>query len=301
MLRRAGDIGLWAGLYAAAAYICVAQLSGLWNTGVDGVVDPLRAAFAALSLLLTTTGAYALDRVKLRDEWIDPADVRSRPRRYSFLIAHASQVRVLSVLLFVAGMATGLAVSPCAPIAGFCAFAGVAIYAPHPRAARPRIKDLLWLKNAYVALGMTGFVTFAVLASIAPRDAGPAVWLATIQSHAPSLACACVLLCARAWLDAAVSDIDDEAADRTTGTGTLPTSIGRERTWNLTAVLRIVLICSILLCTPCPWPARAAWATAGTIGLIVVRTLRPQSLSDAVDLRFICEAFFATLMAAYLR
>jgi 4-hydroxybenzoate polyprenyltransferase len=270
---------MWAGLYAVAAFCCVLQLSGLAS---GAPVE--RATLAGLAVMLTTAGAYGLDRVKLRDAWIDPADVLAQPRRYGFLTRHSRSVRALALTMLAAGAAAGLAVSIWAPLASLAAAAGVLAYALKPRAATPRLKDRLLVKNAYVAVGMTGF---AALASIAAARTPQ-------RLNTAALAAACGVVLARVWLDAALCDIDDEATDRANRTGTLPTSIGSARTWTLTGVLRVAVITATLACVWCPLKARIAWSAAGTAGLLLLRFRRPSTLRDVVDLRFAAEATVAT-------
>lgn len=296
MLKAAGHVGVWAGLYAVAAFAFILEIGGITERGHDAG----RRACAAAAVLLLTAGAYALDRVKLRTVWIDPADALAQPERYAFLRTHAAAVRIGALLAIVAGAGAGLVVSRWAPLAGVVTFTGVVIYAPGPRARAKRLKDRLWLKNGYVAAGMTGLATLAALAVASPLD-GPQAWLGAAREHAPALACACLLLGARVWLDAAISDIDDEAADRISRTGTLPTSIGGPRTWRLTGLLRAAVIAGTFLCTPCPLHPRLAWGLAAVAGFIALRWVRPEKLRDAIDLRFPAEAAAAVVGVLLLR
>ncbi len=292
MLEALGHIGAWPGLYAVGAFICFAQLSGL-------EARPAHFAAAALSVFLTATGAYALDRVKLRDAWIDPADASAQPRRYAFLTRHSRAVRTLAFLLLIAGAIAGLAISHWAPLAGACSALGVACYAPTPRGSRPRPKDIVWIKNCYVALGITAFAAMAAIAAASPADA-PGAWLDLARAHAPAIAAAAAIVAVRIALDAALCDIDDEPADRAHGTSTLPTTLGPGHTWRLTGIARIFLAAVILACPWVPFHARVVWSILTLVGLIALRTRRPDRLRDIVDLRLAAEGALAAaaLLAA---
>lgn len=284
MLSRAGHVGLWAGLYVAAALVCLAQLAGLWAPGMPG------RTWAILFVLFTAVGAYSLDRVKLRDRWMDPADALAQPERYQFLSRHSRAVRAFALAFLAGGGAAGLGVTHWAPVASLLALVGVALYAPRPRGEAPRLKDILWIKNAYVALGIMGFTGLVAVAT-ASRSDGPAAWLDTLRTHAAAIACAAALVFARVWIDAAICDLDDEHADRAHGTATLPTTLGGPRTWILTGLLRPVLAFATFACPWLPAHPRFAWALAVLLGSLLLRVGgRPQRVRDLVDVRLAVEA-----------
>lgn len=288
MLRILGHLGLWAGLYAAASLVCFAQLSGLWHANAHMLA-------ALVSVSLTAIAAYALDRVKLRDSWIDPADVAAQPARYAFLVPNARAVRAGAVAALVAGALVGLRISRFAPLAAILSATGVALYAPHPRRAAPRLKDLLWLKNAYVACGMAGFAALAAVAVASPRDSIVA-WWETIAARPAAVGVALSLLLVRILLDAALCDIDDEPTDRLYGTSTFPTAIGPSRAWLMTGLARIGLAGAIFATPFSPLRARLAWGAVTLLGLALLRLRRPRRVRDPVDLRFPVEAALATLV-----
>jgi len=290
MLRAAGHLGLWPGLYAVGALLCLTQLA--WFTP-----DPGRLAAAAFSVLFTATGAYILDRVKLRDAWIDPADITAQPERYAFLVPRARFVRLAAVALLGAGALAGLFISRYAPLSAGLAALGVVAYALKPRRRQPRPKDIVWIKNLYVALGITSFAALAALAAAASRDDFRA-WLDLAHEHVRALVAACSLVAARVLLDAALCDIDDEPADRAHRTHTFSTRWGPERAWSLTGLARIALIAITLAATPCPWRARLAWAIAMSVGTLALRLRRPERVRDPVDLRLFLEAAAVTAALA---
>src|ERR1043165_9558889 len=152
MVRALGHVGAWEGLYASAAVICLTQLAGL-----TGPLELPRPEAIAMVFLIAC-GVYALDRVKLRDSWIDPADEAAQPRRYAFLRAHSRRVRGAAIVMLVSAALVGLRISPWAPAVAALAATSVVAYAMRPRGERPRIKDIVWIKNGYVAAGMCGFL-----------------------------------------------------------------------------------------------------------------------------------------------
>jgi hypothetical protein len=284
MLRPIGHLGLLSGLYVAAAFVSLAQLAG-----VVIVPPPL----VLLSITLLATAAYALDRVKLRDRWIDPSDLASQPDRYAFLQPRARAVRGLAVLMLLLGGAFGLAATRWAPLAALLIPLGVAAYAARPRGARPRPKDILGLKNTYVAAGILGFSLLTAIAVAAPADT-PDSWRSVVTTHAAALTAAAFLLALRVVLDAALCDLDDESADRRFGTATLATTLGHRRAWRYTGWLRFILIIAIPLALPCPWRPRLVWTAATILGMLSLRLAHPDRVRDWVDIRLPIEATLAT-------
>lgn len=284
-LRPLGHLGLFAGLYVTGAFVSLAQLSGLVT-----VPPPL----ALLSLLLLSTAAYTLDRVKLRDSWIDPADLASQPERYAFLRPRARLIRSLAFLMLIAGGALGLTFTRWAPVAALLIPLGVAAYAARPRGHRPRPKDILVLKNSYVTAGIVGFSVIAALALAAPSDSLESVYAIARLNILP-LTAAALLLALRVFLDAALCDIDDTTADRHYGTATISTTFGIRRAWRYTGWLRLILIIAIPLAFPCPWRPRVTWTCTTILGMLSLRLAQPDRIRDWVDLRLPAEAAVTTL------
>lgn len=288
MIRILGHIGVWAGLYAAAAFVCIAQLAGM--TGSETFLPRWQAMVV---VFLTTSAVYALDRVKVRDSWMDPADLAAQPERFIFLQRHSRGVRAIAALELVAAAAVGLLLSAWAPLAVILSAGGVIAYAAKPRGGRSRIKDVLGLKNVYVAAGMTGFVALVCLFSFFEMPARQTP--AEMQSRIWSMLIAGFILAFRIALDAAMCDIDDEPTDRQFGTDTWATALGRARLWKWTGLCRLVLVAALLSAAPLPWRARVAWSVTMILGMAALRLPRWSRLRDPVDLRFVPEAIFATV------
>ena len=284
MIRVLGHIGAWAGLYAVAALVCLSQL-----TGTASLAGYLPRWEAIAVVFLTATGVYALDRVKLRDSWMDPADAQAQPERYEFLRQFSRPVRALAACTLIAAAGVGLRLSPWAPWVEILAASSVIAYAARPRRERSRIKDVHWIKNTYVAAGMTGFVMAASFASHP----------VTTWAGAESLLIAGAILAVRIGFDAAMCDIDDEPSDRQFGTETWATRLGGATLWNWTGVVRVALIAAIVA-APLIWHAQLAWAAAMLLGMAALRIPRWSRLGEVVDLRFIPEAVIATACIAAL-
>lgn len=292
LLEALGHLGVWAGAYSTAALIWFLQMSGLQSAPVASLV---------CSVFLTATAAYALDRVKLRSTWIDPADVQSQPARYAFLTRHATAVRVGAGVCIVLAAFLGLETSRWAPLAVVMGAAGVVAYAPKPRATRPRPKDVPWLKNAYVAFGIAGFVGVAGLAAHARFVVGPSRVTAGVSItdlvHGliqPAAAFSLAILVFRVVVDAALCDLDDADTDAKFGTRTFATLLGSRRLWVYTGLARCVIIGLTFAAVPCPWHRRLVWGVATIIGTIAIRARRPSRVRDAIDVRFAAEAVMTT-------
>src|SRR5262245_41220741 len=99
----ASHLALWASLYVTGAVACFGQVAGM---GFSGVLDRSRG-LALVYGFLTAAAVYLLDRVKLRDPWLDPADRAAHPNRFEFLARYAAKVRVLAAAMALASAALG--------------------------------------------------------------------------------------------------------------------------------------------------------------------------------------------------
>jgi 1,4-dihydroxy-2-naphthoate octaprenyltransferase len=289
------DAAVWAGFYVIGAVVCVAQVAG-----VDPLIPPRIKMAAAAFAFCTATGVYLLDRVKLRNAWLDPADAEAHPRRFAFIAGHATAVRGAMVLLLAAAALLATKVSiwgACIPV---LAATGVLIYAGKPRGQKPRPKDIVLLKNIYVSLGITGFAVTVALAAIRP-GAGLAVVQRVAVAHALPLAIACAYLALRVVADAALCDLDDEESDRHHGTHTLPIHLGRIRAWNMALGLRVGAALALMMIPTLPlWP-RLGWAAVTIISSAWLRLAAPARLRDWVDARFAVEAAAVALILCLAR
>ena len=188
-----GHLGVWAGMYALAAFVCLSQLVGtaLWFG--------LPRWDAMLCVLITGIAVYGLDRVKLAGEWIDPADIAAQPERYEFLRRTQRTVRFTAAVLLVAAGCIGARVSWLVPLLVLFGAVGTVAYAPWPRRGAARLKDRLWLKNAYVAGGMSLFsLLMAVLSADGER------WRMGLLENPAVFAVGAAVVGLRVFLDAAL-------------------------------------------------------------------------------------------------
>ncbi|MGH7241975.1 MAG: hypothetical protein ACREJD_00980 [Phycisphaerales bacterium] len=283
-----GHLGVWAGLYALASFICLCQLAGL----TPGGFLPRWEAMACL--LLTATAVYSVDRVKLISRWLDPADIAAQPARYQFLTRRTGLVRAFAFVLLVAAAAVGFRIGAIVPLLVVIAAASTVIYAPKPRNAIARVKDRLWLKNAYVAVGMATFAAVLAVLSVHPGSVEESIRSA--MNLQPVLGIAFTIVALRIFFDAALCDIDDEPTDRQFRTETFATSLGSSRVWNWAGLGRFPLAVALLIATPLPFVARCAWSAAMVLGMFALRWRHPVRIRDTVDIRFLPEAVFVTLL-----
>ncbi|HVZ94789.1 MAG TPA: hypothetical protein VG797_09790 [Phycisphaerales bacterium] len=298
VLPALAHLALWAGLYVVGAAICLAQLAGL-----DSLFTAPAAWRAALFTFCTAVAVYLLDRAKLTDSRFDPADARAHPARYAFVTRHAAPIRALIVaLLCVAAYLGSLLINwggvPFGAAIPLIAVLGVLLYAGGPRRARPRPKDLLLLKNTYVALGIAGFATIVSVSATTERGGSLADFARTLAAHTLPLACSAAHLVIRVFADAALCDLDDEDADRHYGTDTLATHLGRRRAWNTALTIRLLLAAAIALTPLFPTTARLAWATVTVISSTALRLAAPAHLRDWVDARLFVEALAVAIILA---
>lgn len=288
-LHAAAHLAVWAGLYVAGAVVCFAQISG-----IDAQVAPAVRLRAAAFAFCTAMAVYLLDRVKLANAWLDPADAQAHPDRFQFLARHARGVRATIALLLAAATWLGSGLAPWVIPLPLLACAGVLLYAARPRTGRARPKDIILLKNGYVAAGITGFAAIVALAA-AGGDAGGSM-SAIVTTHAAPLTLSCIHLAARVWADAALCDLDDEQSDRDHGTHTLPTRFGRRRAWDIALAVRLGLAAALALTPILHLDARLAWAGVTVISSLALRLAAPARVRDWVDARLPMEAAVVTLI-----
>ncbi len=279
---------VFAAIYVGAAVVCFVQLSGMAR------VDDSRTIEAVLFAVMTAMAVYLLDRVKVRDAWLDPADNDAQPDRQRFLAGTPGRARVSRLaavaLAFVAAL-IGTRVTPLAPEFVLLAIAGGVVYAGRPRCRpeRSRVKDRLIIKNAFVALGIAGFAGFLVQP---PESVAAAMFLAV---SGPWLVAA-IQVSVRVFADASLCDLDDESADRRHDTSTLATRLGRFPAWSVAMALRFAAAGALVFVPIGPQSERWAWAIVTFVSTIALRVWSPRRLRDAVDLRFAVEAGAVVLL-----
>lgn len=281
VLAGISHLALWSGLYLAAAVGAFAQLAGLWPGG-----EAQRWGAAAGCALFTGTGVYLLDRVKVFNRWLDPADALAHPARAAFIARNAAMVRLLVVALLCIGAVLGARLAWWTVVMVAGAAAGVVVYAGKPRARRARPKDILIVKNMCIAGSITAFA--GVLGVLAVG--GAADWAVAGVGAAQVFG--------RIFADAILSDLDDEASDRAFATNTLATRYGREKAWNVATVIRLGLAAALVVTPLGSSRMRWTWAALTVVSTLALRFARPRLLRDWVDARFVAETVAATVILA---
>lgn len=284
IVQSLGHLGLWAGVYVAGAYVCFWQLAGAGSCGSVPLWEAIVAIF------LTATSVYAIDRVKLLDRLLDPADIAAQPDRYAFLTRHTHAIRIGVIVMLLFAMGLAAAVSRFLPVVIALSVIGVFAYAPGPRRNLPRPKDLLGLKNVFVAAGVVSLavVATALLGPIGHADTSR-FWQ-VLQERVTPVFEASILLMLRVMIDAAICDVDDVHTDRKHRTQTLATMIGASRALVVLCVSRIAIAGLILPLATVPLPVRIVWATAGVLSVVVLWSRRGKPLRDSVDIALGIEA-----------
>jgi hypothetical protein len=285
-LAATSHLAVWPGLYVAASAIYAAQVSGA-SLGARTWGVALGFAF------LTAAGVYLFDRVKVRDEWLDPADAAAHPARDAFVREHAGRLRVLAAGLLLGASVLGLLLPGIARVfaaAPLLALVGVVIYAGRPRASRARPKDVLVVKNLYIAIGITGFACTLVALVLAAHAGSAGEFGTLVRPLAGPLALTASTLLVRVFADAALCDLDDQHADHRFGTVTLATRYGREPAWNLAMGARLISAAALAAIPVGPAHARWAWGAVTVVSSVWLRLAAPRHVRDWVDARFALEA-----------
>jgi hypothetical protein len=258
----ADALALWVSLYVTAVFIC------FWHIAAGGA-PPAAGVVAAATIAGAT---YLLDRAKLSDRRLDPADLAAHPARAAFVRRRRRAIRAAILGLAAVGAVSAATLHPAAAALAPLALLGVTLYAGRPPLpGRPRVKDRLILKNLAVGASLAGLGATLAFATDHELNLG-------------ACAIAFAFACALATADAILCDLDDAASDARFGTRTLPGALGRRSAvamaLGLHAVAGAVLLAFLpLLADPAPagvW-AIGAPATAGAVVFIrggrTVRTL----------------------------
>ncbi len=283
LIEALGHLAVWVGLYMAGAVALVIHVA-MPPRSVSAAATALAAA------IMTGIGVYLLDRVKLRDRWLDPADLTGHQRRFGFLVSVLPRVRGLALMNLIGGTLAAWLTHPALVLAPALAAAGVLVYAGRPSSRGKRVKDQLIVKNAAVAVAITGFaVVLAAGAATAPEESlAPGV-----RSALGPIAVAAAYLVLRVFSDAVACDIDDVESDRHFGTRTLPVVLGVRRARIVGLVIRGVAIALLLLAPVGAWDGRVAWAIATAVTTLMTLAAGVVSLRDLVDLRLAADAVIA--------
>lgn len=280
--ERLGHLAVWVGLYVAAATVGFSRLAGL----------PLSAK-ALGTTFAAAMSIYLVDRIKLRDAWLDPADREAHPGRYAFLAGRSRWVRALALVLGSMALGLGATVHPVLPVLVLCGYGGVFLYAGRRVGMARRLKDILLVKNIAVAGCIACFAAAMAVFGALSRGWTPA------DSAPTDLLLGLFFLGGQVLADAMLCDLDDLESDRRFGTATVPSKLGREATWAVALAIHALEAGVMAL-----WPsgagaygARWRWGllTLGTT--VALRVWNPPRVRDLVDLRLALVAVAAIAMA----
>ncbi len=278
MLRRAftmlGYLAVWNALYAAALLLAAGQLLNLAH-------EPLALAGAFFLAL----GVFLLDRVKPRDDLLDPADEAANPGRYAYHRAHANTLRAFMAISVLTGAGCMLlAHRPIAAILALLAPVGVLVYGTLRPPGGVRVKDRPVRKNLTVALALACFALMIALAPSLHVSPSP------LPTLAPAVACFLVWIVLVVFADAALCDLDDAPSDAAFGTRTFANTLPAGRVWFLALVMQIIAApfafwAAALSGSNLPG-AVACWAVAPPLTTLVLYAFKPARVRDIVDARF---------------
>lgn len=278
-MGRAGHVAVWAGAYVIGALIAGAVVAGVGAFGSEW-----RDLVAMWCVGATGVGVYLVDRVKLADRWLDPADARAHPDRWAFLHPRRRLLRAVALAAGLSAIAGACVLAPWLVLVVIGAFVGVLAYAglpPDPHRPPRRLKDMLVVKN--LAVGMS-IAALSVLALKAARD----VPLASLITPG-------FVLTGIVFADAALCDLDDMSSDAAFGTRTIPVTTSRRVTWMAAMVIQALALCGALLWRPgAPMAIFAGGMVVTAAALLGTRVAR---LRDLVDARLALVSATALLVA----
>jgi 4-hydroxybenzoate polyprenyltransferase len=259
----AGHLAVWLGLYFAGAYI-----------GAVLVLDRPVLSAAVVASFCAGVGLYLLDRVKVRDAWLDPADRMAQPGRFAFLLARRGRVRAVAWSLLAVGSVAAMTIDRRNLVLPVLGVIGIISYSRmRPGGVRP--KDVLGLKNLLPGAAIGGLAL--VLAWQTPGAPAPVAAWAWLAGGLTLLITA----------DAALCDLDDAAADAAHGTRTVTTRLGRRWTWAIAlaahALAGAALVAAGVLIERVREPALLGGVNLAAT--VVLCSTRPGSVRDLIDLK----------------
>ncbi len=271
----------------------------------DSAMGGRGVAAAAVFSFASGMGVYLLDRVKLSNSLLDPADAMARPEQHTMLTANATRLRAVVVGLLVLATLAGAWLSPWLTPLPILSAVGVVTYAGNlgggvkSRTQRRRIKDLLGVKNGVVAAGITCFALFAAWAASGTTAlSGGRLWLAAVGAS----------LLLRVAADAALCDIDDWHADSQYGTRTLATELSPMLALRVGLAVRgfaaVIVLAAGRTIAPNPLAGDFACLLATATGLttllfLKVRPTNSQHFKAWVDAVFVVEVAVAYALARW--
>lgn len=270
-------------VYGSAFMALVAAV----EVGIATALVGLPLTPAPLVVGLITFAVYTIDRVADAD-----SDVRSTPDRANDARRHADQLMIVASVAY--GLAVGLALLGGPVALGLTLLPGAfwVLYASTwlPSAGRaagqalgglPRLKDVLLVNSALVALGWAIALTFLPLAF-----AGATV--------TPTVGVVFGYFFLRSFVDAEVPNVRDVEADAAIGVATLPVVFGVE--WTRRALYAVDLGTALLIGGAAvtglfAWPLAAALLVGVSISVgvtaLVGRTSEPDLLAVAPDCSYL--------------
>ncbi len=281
LLAAAGHLAVWVGLYFAAAYASAAILLG-----------KTIQTNALLAACCAGVGLYLLDRLKLHDGLLDPADLAADQQRHGFLRSRRRVLRVTAWCVLALGTVLVVSIRPTDAVLPLVGILGVLSYSHAPKSRR-RPKDVLLLKNLMpgIAIGGLGVILAAQSPTLAAHAAG--------RDRALVVVGVLVVLVLVVAADAMLCDLDDVAADRSARTATVPVRRGTAATWNIALAMHACAgAFAVVVGIRRGVLAEAAVWTAANLGLtVLLRLIRPVRIRDLVDLKLPAATLIAVVVA----
>jgi len=218
----AGYFAVWPAAYAGGAALLIAQLS---RQGISGT--------ALLGVASTALAVYLVDRIH-PEWWRGEFSASTHPDREQTLQRY---------LLLALGLLTGSmllaiwALSSVHPWLSLLPPLGAAATLVYARtgASGHRVKDVLFVKNIVVALGVCSFASSVIATQTVVRGgfASP--------SDLSALITAGLILLGFVSVDALLCDIPDRGADRIRGTRSAPVVFGTRASWRIAQIATMAL------------------------------------------------------------
>jgi hypothetical protein len=217
LIRSLGHLALWPTLYTIGVLV-------LTDWFYARSIPPWTAI---CFVSLCAHGCYLLDRIKISDARLDPADKLAQPHRYAFVSRHAKLLRLIALTDLILAMGAAMLLTMWLIWIPAVAMGCVHLYAGRvPDAAHPRLKDYPVIKAFFIA---GGHMALALAASIVSHGLD-------LQHYALALWITLLGVGAIVFSDAVLCDLDDLYTDQQYGTKSIPVLFGEHSAWQIVIV-----------------------------------------------------------------
>ncbi|MFK7759625.1 MAG: hypothetical protein AB8C13_06735 [Phycisphaerales bacterium] len=216
-LLTAGHLAVWAMCYSVGIALVLAEF-------LNHSLSIQEITYVALC----SHSGYLLDRVKFRDQDLDPADLMADHARHAYLRKHARWLRRVMVVEWILAMIIGAVLSPMLSVLVLAGIGAGYMYSGWKPGGVARLKDIAGLKAVLVSGAVVGLGTLTILAD-SFASMGTSELVDSGLPHLGALVWTVAGMALIVFGDAVICDLDDQISDCAHRTLSLPVLLGMRR------------------------------------------------------------------------